>query len=168
MNIYIVTHYWDNGETYPEDRIDFEEHKMYSTLALAQSEYYSHITDDYEGKYTLTEKTLDTQEERKLEESPWVECKCFLDCCDYNDDNCCCNDYYEYPDPEKSVEDFWRWYDMCKCQDEYRKNCDIKSELDAEREWLTHKGENWEIFEEIKKDRENKLINELLVELNQL
>lgn len=73
MLIYIVSHYWDNGESY-EDYDHYEEHKYYSSLMLASQSFWRKASEDYEGKYTLKSKELDTQGEELLEETPYIEC----------------------------------------------------------------------------------------------
>lgn len=73
MKIYLIKWDYDNGLTYEDYRTGVM-YYMYSTLCLAEKAYYAFIYYEYEGKYTLIEKTLDTQEEKILEESPWRNC----------------------------------------------------------------------------------------------
>lgn len=78
MLIYIVSHYWDNGESY-EDYDHYEEHKYYSSLELASQSFWRKASEDYEGKYILKSKELDTQGEELLEETPYIECSSVYD-----------------------------------------------------------------------------------------
>lgn len=98
MIIYIVSHYYDNGESY-EDYRDFEDHSYYSTFELANTLYWDKVTSDYEGKYVLKSVVLDTQETNILEESVYLTCHSqWWDA--YNQENPEPDDDYcpEYPD----------------------------------------------------------------------
>lgn len=165
MKIYIVSHYYDNGESY-EDYRAYEDHFYYSTLKLATSLFWNKATGDYEGKWMLQSVELDTQKTECLEETSYLPCSSQWE--DYfeqdnpepEDEEC--NDL---PDPNKSVEEVFRYLDMVGREDCYR-------ELDIEREWLTHEGSNyqeWEKCEEEIKKRKNQIelesLNEMLEEL---
>lgn len=163
MKIYVVTHFYDNGESY-EDYREYEEHKLYSTYRKAQEEFWASVVSDYEGKYVLTEWELDTQEKKTLEESAWIKCTSW-----YDNQNCC------EPNPEEYEYDLWEEYaDSVDYNTEY--DCaefeSMKDEIKAEREWLTHEGTNYqewkECEEEIKKRKSDILLdglNSMLVEL---
>ncbi len=169
MKIYVVSHYYDNGESY-EDYREYEEHKLYSTLQIASEYFWASVVDDYEGKYVLTEWELDTQEKKTLEESAWIKCKPY-----YNDE--WQGDYEpEYddewhnysPNPSESYKEYWRWEDSSPDW-----NDDISEEEDkAWYEYVTTPGTNYqewkECEEEIKKRKSDILLDELnsmLVEL---
>ena len=72
MKIYIVSHYWDNGESY-EDYRSFEEHFHFSTLEKA-SKFFQEKTTSFEGKWKLSCKELDTQNSELIEETSYNEC----------------------------------------------------------------------------------------------
>jgi len=73
MKIYIVSHYWNNGESY-EDYRSYEDHFHFSTLKKAMTFFQDKVTSDYEGRYILISKELNTQEEEELAKSAWVKC----------------------------------------------------------------------------------------------
>lgn len=73
MNIYIVTHYTDNGER-GEDYCKYEDRFYFSTLENASQFFWKKVTDDYEGQFTLVEWELDTQEHSEIETSVWIDC----------------------------------------------------------------------------------------------
>lgn len=117
MKIYIVSHYYDNGESY-EDFRDFEDFLYYSTLEQAIRVYWENTCGDYEGKYSLREITLDTQESKLLDESEWVKCNSMID------------DYYD------------SLYEDDYPRDEYWEECEeARHEEEIVNSWLTHKGE---------------------------
>lgn len=70
MKIYLVKHEYDGHTDY--DYYFYEKYEIYSTLEKAEKAFYNHICDCYTGQYSLIEKTLDTQEEVLLEDSPWA------------------------------------------------------------------------------------------------
>ena len=169
MRIYVVSHYYDNGESY-EDYRDYEEHKLYSTLQIASEHFWASVVGDYEGKYVLTEWELDTQEKEILEESAWVECKRWYSDewqgdyePEYDDEWHDCS-----PDPSESYKEYWKWEDSLPDW-----NDDISEEEDrAWREYVTTPGTNYrewkECEEEIKKRKSDILLDKLnsaLVEL---
>jgi hypothetical protein len=117
MKIYVVSHYYDNGESY-EDFRDFEDFLYYSTLEIATRVFWENTCGDYEGKYSLREITLDTQESKLLDESEWVKCNSMID------------DYYE------------SLYEDDYPRDEYWEECEeARQEEEIVNSWLTHKGE---------------------------
>jgi len=167
MKIYVVSHFYDNGEDYEDYRV-YKEHKLYSTLQIASGYFWAAVVDDYEGKYVLTEWELDTQAKKTLEESAWIECKPY-----YNDE--WQGDYepdyedYDYsPNPTESYKEYWRWEDSSPDW-----NDDISEEEDrAWYEYVTTPGTNyqeWELvnkeIEERKKQIELESLNEMLEEL---
>ena len=164
MKIYVVSHYYDNGESY-EDYREYENHELYSTYQKAKDKFWASVVGDYEGKYVLTEWELDTQEKNTLEESAWIKCTSW-----YDKQSCC----YE-PDPEEYEYDPWEEYaDSVDYNTEYA--CaefeSMKDEIKAEEEWLCHEGTNYqewkECDEEIKKRKSDIFLDELnsmLVEL---
>jgi len=164
MKIYVVSHYYDNGESY-EDYRDYEDHEYYSTLEKASSAFWSYVTSDYAGRYELARKTLDTQESELLEESAWIECKPY-----YSDDyfqhvledscydaECDCSACYENTAMDDCNE-AWNTYELEEQRDEinylYSKNTN----------YLEWEAVNKEI-EERKKQIELESLNEMLEEL---
>lgn len=167
MKIYVVSHYYDNGESY-EDYREYKEHKLYSTLQIASEYFLAAVVDDYEGKYVLTEWELDTQEKKTLEESAWIECKPYYNGGwqgDYEPDY---EDYDYSPNPTESYKEYWRWEDSSPDW-----NDDISEEEDrAWFEYVTTPGTNYqewkeceEEIEERKKQIELESLNEMLEEL---
>lgn len=47
MKVFVLTHYLDNGEEYPEDRMTWEEHYYFSSEEMLCASY---SLDYYEGK----------------------------------------------------------------------------------------------------------------------
>lgn len=145
MKIYVLTHYWDNGEKY-EDYREYESSSYYSTLKLVAEAYWNE-TRDYEGSFTLFSVELDTQKKVTLIESEWVPCTSSMQLLweqehsqkssddpygiDY-DYNCDFLYYWRYPGclEEKETEDF------------------------VVNEWLTHKGENYAVFKSLEEDKD--------------
>ena len=156
MKIWIVKHHQDNGEHY-EDRYTWDEFYYFSSYEKALAYYCDHIIDDYLGSFSIVEKTLDTQEETELEYSPWggytsmyddVDNECYSE--DYEDDHYC-----------DDSEDGWPSLSI----DELAEQQSIQEELMAEKEWLTHEGENYQIFKEIEEcelAKLNKALDELI------
>lgn len=157
MKIYIVSHYYDNGESY-EDYREYENHELYSTYQKATDKFWASVVGDYEGKYFLIEWELDTQEKEILEESAWIACK------PYYSEEWQGNpepDYEGYdclPDPMESTEEVFRYLEW-----KYRES--YYEELSLESEWLNHEGTNYqewkECEEEIKKRKSDILLDEL-------
>jgi hypothetical protein len=170
MDIYIVSHYYSNGESY-EDYREYEYHEFYSTFEKASEVFWDHVTSDYEGKYELIRKTLDTQEAELLETSAELPCTpCYSrddwqGDYDYDEDNC-----YDYDDvnPYNSIKEYWEWEDnLSYC-------CDDISEEDDKAwfDYFTKPGTNYQMFKEIddeikerKKQIEIDELNSLLKEL---
>lgn len=158
MNIYIVSHYWDNGETYPEDYTDYRKHYYYSSLELAQGKYYGEILKDYEGQWEFIEKTLDTQEENIIEKSPWVKCSPWDGYYpDYDSED---NEEYEELD---LYEESWDSHASFYSNDSWKDNYDkALKELEKDaNEWLVHKGDNFKNYAEITKDEIDDMCKEL-------
>ncbi len=161
MKIYVVTHFYDNGESY-EDYRGYEEHKLYSTYQLGLRAFYDSVESDYEGKFTLTEWELDTQERYLLEESAWVECKPY-----YNEE--WQGDYEPeynpedyYPDPMDSYKEYWRWEDETS-------HDDISKEEDkAWLEYVITPGTNYHEWEECEEEIKKRKSDILFEELNNL
>ena len=147
MKIYIVSHYWDNGESY-EDYRDYEDHFHFSTLKKATTFFWDKVNSDYEGRYTLISKELDTQEEEKLEESAWVNCTSSwpYDTPEYYEPKD--EEYYEPEDNSQTLDD-----SMWEEQDEEEQRI-----ID---EWLTHKGENYKVFKEMEEAQLMSLLKSL-------
>lgn len=117
MKIYVVIHFYDNGESY-EDFRDYEDVYYYSSLEIATRVFWENICGYYEGKYSLREITLDTQESKLLDESEWVKCNSMID------------DYYE------------SLYEDDYPRDEYWEECEeARQEEELIESWLTHKNE---------------------------
>lgn len=112
MKIYIVTHFYDNGESY-EDYREYEYYYMFSTDAKAYAFYCEQILSDYEGRYSLIEWELDTQKRVLIEESPWVNCTSEWDrMCEENAREQETEWEPPYLDPADSIYDYWKWEDM--------------------------------------------------------
>lgn len=145
MKIYVITHFYNNGESY-EDYREYTDYFMFSTEAKAYAFYCDKILSDYEGRYSIYERELDTQEQTLLEQSPWVECV---------------PSYIQEPSPEDYPDyepDPWEQYaDSTDYVDDYTiaEHESIQDELKAEKEWLTTKREQGEILDEIEEDRLN-------------
>lgn len=150
MKIYVVIHSYDNGESY-EDYREYKDYMMFSTYQKASYYFWNHVVDDYMGKFTLIEWELDTQERKTLEESVYIKCISCWDTIspDYSEEDYYCNE------PGES-------YDLWDCA----KYESIQEELKDEYEWLTHKGENYEIFKQLERDKEEDLLKELEAQLD--
>lgn len=149
IKIYTVNHYYNNGEYY-EDYREYEDILYYSSFKNASKVFWEKVTSDYEGIFYLKEVTLDTQESKILEQSVPIPCTNSWDSVDdyepdYTDDY---DDYY--------CEDFnyYRDYDNAVRESLDKEICDTD-------EWLTHKGENYKIFEEINAIRLNNFLKDL-------
>jgi hypothetical protein len=147
MKIYIVSHYYDNGEPY-EDYREYEDLLYYSTLEKAWDVFWEKVTSNYEGIIKLKELTLDTQEITILEESAWIDCKSNWD-------------YLSEPDYMDNYDDYY--YDDYNYGDDYNNAIweTLEEESCAIDEWLTHEGENYKIFEEINAIRLANLLKDL-------
>lgn len=158
MKVWIVSHFWDNGEKYREDLLEYQDYKIFSTYQKAMDYYCSCIIPAYIGQYILDEYEVDTHEVMQLEKSPWEDCPC------------------QYPDYEPEYEPEEPDYDTSELEDKLDEyHCpsesldfDYSYEISCEEQWLTHEGENYKIFEEIKKCENNKLLCKLIEELNTL
>lgn len=146
MKIYIVSHYYNNGESY-EDYRDYEDILYYSSVKNASKVFWEKVTSDYEGIIRLKELTLDTQETITLEESVWIDCKSSWDS--------------QEPDYMDNYDDFY--YDNFDYDRDYNNAMweTLEDEICATDEWLTHEGENYKIFEEINAIRLANLLKDL-------
>lgn len=165
--IWIISHYYDNGESY-EDYAEFQSHEFYSTFNKAYGAYCNHVFSDYEGKYYLIEKTLDTQEGLILEESPIIECTSQWDSY-FEEYEPTQDDYEEYhydwdnweeryyctgepKHPELDIETAWEYLDWL----EHYPFCtgdDISEEDDkAWMEYVTTPGTNYREWEECEEE----------------
>ena len=149
MDIYIVKLHQNNGESY-EDNYQWDTYEYYSTWELAYSYFCNQIADSYKGEYTLIKKTLDTQEEIVLETSPWGGYTSMYDQEEYEEYVEPAEDKECYG-PEYSIEDAWRYMDLENTCTNWNESEDIDS-------WLTHKGENYQIFKEIEECETLKLL----------
>ena len=164
MKIYVVTHFYDNGESY-EDYREYTDYAMFSTEAKAYAFYSEKILSDYEGNYSIIEWALDTQEIVLLEKSPWVECSSLNSCDDWQGDY---EPEYEpedyYPDPMKSYKEYWRHEDTFWCTGD-----DISEEEDkAWLEYVTTPGTNYQEWEEVNEEIRKKKSDILFEELNEM
>ena len=174
MKIYIVSHYYDNGESY-EDYREYEDHLYFSTFKKASSSFWKKVTDDYEGKFILETVELDTQEREILEESPWIKCTSYYDEewqgehePEYDQLEPCYDQYGYYfdpRDPEKRSHNALWALEMFEREEYYE-------ELSLESEWLSHEGTNYQEWEEVNEEirkRKNAILfeelNEILKEL---
>lgn len=195
MKVWIVSHFWDNGEKYREDLLEYQDYKIFSTYQKAMDYYCSCIIPAYIGQYILDEYEVDTHEVMQLEKSPWEDCPCQYPDHEpeYEPDE---SDYEENYDPYKGSYydenlEKWRyglypqmdWLDYPEGdanpplssgeREEEEESSElyywlILKETPIIREWLTHEGENYEIFEEIKKCEEAKLLGSLDRDLDAL
>jgi len=62
MEIYIIIHKWDNGESF-EDKCFYEDRKHFSTKEKATQYYNSKITAKYIGSYSIVKVPLDNPSE---------------------------------------------------------------------------------------------------------
>lgn len=155
MKIYVVNYFWDNGESY-EDYREYTSYHLFSSLRKAESYYYLHVVEEYEGRYSLIEWELDTQEKRVLDQSPYRECSPSYS--NYDD--------YDSPDPEydydpedwcpgdpcTSIEKAWEFIDWDN------RNLVIDDDVDDDNAWV----KEYEAF------CEECSLNELHRELNTL
>lgn len=177
MKVWIVSHFWDNGEKYREDLEEYQDYKIFSTYEKAMDYYCGCICPEYIGRYTLDGYEVDTHEIEQLEKSPWVDCPSYAD---YLEEKML-DSYRSDNEPEVDYEligsywdenlERWRHGNVHTDWNNYPEedatpNSDIKEELKAEREWLTHEGENKAIFDEIAKDKIDKLCANLVIEAN--
>lgn len=137
MRIWIVKQHQDNGEYY-EDRYAWDNYWYFSSWEKAYAFYCDNIIEDYKGEFSIIEKTLDTQEETISEVSPWGG---YTTMDDYLE-----SDYYEVDDELVMPEEDYDYYACAEYEG-------IQKELEAEAEWLEHKGEQYEILESIEQDR---------------
>ena len=144
MKVYAVKHEHDNGLSY-EDYREYEDIELFSTYEKANHVFWDYVTSDYEGQYILSEWELDTQDRTTLDKSVYIPCTSEFDKANELDWLALNQDDRIYEYPEEDVQ--YPYY-----EDEE----DI-----YEEEWLTHKGENYEIFSEIESDRLLKLNQEL-------
>lgn len=157
MKIYIVKHQYDNGESY-EDYREYSDYNYYSTLKKASTFFWNKVADEYEGKYQLIEWELDTQDQRVLEESPWITC---TPCYWVPDEYCDCETEQDFtPDPMASIEEYWRWEDPC---DEW-----IDYEWEIEQEYLTSENTNFKEWKECEREIQERKSQALFEELNKL
>lgn len=159
MKIYVVKHFYDNGESY-EDYREYEDTWLYSTYQKAANFFWASVVGDYEGKYTLIEWELDTQKRTKLEESAWVPCTSWYD--EQSDEYFSDPENFEY-DPWKQYADSAEdWKAVYACAESES----IQDELVAEEEWLVHENENYELFKELDRDNIEDLCSTLKVDSN--
>lgn len=162
MKIYVVTHFYDNGESY-EDYREYTDYFMFSTEAKAYAFYCEKILSDYEGRYSMYEKELDTQKQTLLEVSPWVACSSI------NQYEPCFEDYeseYDpedfYPNPMESYREYWRWDDETSYDDI------SEEEYKAWLEYVTAPGTNYQEWEEVNEEIRKKKNAILFEELNEI
>lgn len=141
MKVYAVTHYWNNGESY-EDYDHYEETRLFSTYEKANTFYWDKVTSDYEGYYSFYEWGLDTNEQTPLDESPHIACTPYR--CGVEPDYCEVDDEQFMPEED---------YDLVAANYVCAEYGSIQEELQAEAEWMEHKGEQYEILESIEQDR---------------
>lgn len=73
MEIFIIDHYYSNGETL-EDYRSFLDYECYSSYEIALSKFHEYTSDSWEGAYVLRRVVLDTQETWVIEESEYKPC----------------------------------------------------------------------------------------------
>lgn len=71
MDIFIIRHNWDNGESF-EDKEHYQEDKYYSTRTAAIASWGK--IGPFEGMYTFLKVTLDTQETEIIEQTQYNRC----------------------------------------------------------------------------------------------
>lgn len=166
MEIYIVSHFQDNGESY-EDRQTWTNRWLFSTWEKAYAFYCNQIIDTYKGTFKLWKVKLDNYIDLDnsglvLETSPWGGYTYFEPEYDFPEDSEIDEEYCQCDYPEDSIKDYWKYEDSMYS---YDSTCISEEEEAVITDWLTHKGENYQIFEEIRKCEEDKLTIELLKDL---
>lgn len=151
MKIYVVSHYYDNGESY-EDYREYKDSYMFSTEGKAYAFYCDKILSDYEGKYLMYEWELDTQNVTLIEKSPWVDCTS-----PYQYFH---NEYPEDYEPVYECDSQEQYDSKDYIDDNIAESVSLLEELEAEEEWLTTKREQGEILDEIETDRLNDALKE--------
>lgn len=78
MKVFVLTHYLDNGEEYPEDRMTWEEHYYFSSEEMLCASY---SLDDYEdkefGRWKAEAIELNTQKTEVLWKTEWKHCRSY-------------------------------------------------------------------------------------------
>lgn len=77
MKIYVLRHCYDNGESFYEDRRDYEIDAFFSTQEKAEAAYKEAIARDYVGSWALMETETDTgcpAVYHTLMETPYRKC----------------------------------------------------------------------------------------------
>lgn len=125
MKVFVLTHYLDNGEEYPEDRMEWEEHYYFSSEEILCASY---SLDDYESKEMGSWKAeaieLNTQETEVLWKTDWKSCRPLNN---YDDE------FDPTPDPYVDED----YYD--EDSDDY---ADYLEEWSDANEWLVHNKSN--------------------------
>lgn len=101
MDIFILKHTYDNGLSY-EDYRQYEDNLYYSTLELAENQYFSTIGKNFTGKYSVIQLTLDTNESKIIHETEYITCNFY----DYPSDE----DLEELAKMQAEEEDYWEMY----------------------------------------------------------
>lgn len=73
MDIFILKHLYDNGLSC-EDYRQYEDNLYYSTLELAENQYFPTIGKNFTGKYSVIQVTLDTNESKVIHETEYIQC----------------------------------------------------------------------------------------------
>ena len=144
MKIYVLTHYWDNGESYDDYR-EYESSSYYSTLELAAKAYWDE-TRDYKGSFTLFSVELDTQKKAILTKSENVPCPSAMQSL-----------WWEQEYSQESSDDIYGIDYSYMCDDLYYWRypaCEEEDEEALTEEWLTHKGENYAVFKALEDDKD--------------
>ena len=142
MVIYVVIHYYDNGESY-EDYREYQDSYLFSTENKASTFYWERVINEYEGQYKLFKWELDTQVRHELEASVYLKCRSMYDTDDYYNYNNTDYNGYEY-----NISDDYSEYD----------DYNYITEIQAETYWLNTPREQAIILGEIEED---KLLDEL-------
>lgn len=183
MEIWIVKHCEDNGESY-EDHCYWENSWMFSSWEKAYCFYCDRVFSEYTGEYKLIVASLDTGKEldessEVLETSPWGGYTNY-----YYEDNDCYSlegvDEDCYYESEEEIVDsesdlmHWRYPNAFMDSDE---NIDYSEELNDEKSYLQYPSHNYfewkECEEEVQKrvkeaQLESLSLDDLLRDLNNL
>lgn len=110
MKVFVLTHYLDNGEEYPEDRMEWEEHYYFSSEEMLCASYSLDYYKSKEmGSWKAEAIELNTQETKVLWKTDWKSCRS-LD--DYDDEfDPTDEDYYDNEDSDDYASYLEEWGD---------------------------------------------------------
>ena len=133
MKIYAVLHEYNNGLSY-DDYEHWEDYNLFSDFAKASQYYWGHVSEDYEGQYTLMSWELNTQKREYYERSEYIPCTPDYGYPDYDDweenndlEENDPEDFYDYTvgarrNPAASLDAAWEYIDLCEEYENYERN----------------------------------------------